>query len=186
MQVTCPQCATRLQLSAPKLPNHPFTIKCPKCAQGITVTPAANGPQPNAPEMMPPPVTAPEVHHHSEPFPAPSAPLPPPPPESSLLESVLETPPPLPAPRPSSDLPAAETNAAMGWTNSMPSPTVSEDSKTLFTGQGANHDLLQALTALLTANGMTQQTARIEQRKPGGAWWPAWQIRKRCGAYRKS
>ena len=183
MQVICPQCATRLQLSAPKLPDHPFTIKCPKCQQGITVSPAAATTQTapvetvaasdpldlseaSAPENVPQPEATPTPFMTAPPetpFRADVFSPPPEPPANSLLP---ETPKPSsPNPRLTNDVSAAETNLAIGWTNSMPSPTVSDDSNTLFTGHSPNHDLLQALTALLSSNGLTAPVARLEQNR---------------------
>ena len=39
MILTCPQCSTRLQLETTKLPTRPFSVKCPKCQNAISVTP---------------------------------------------------------------------------------------------------------------------------------------------------
>src|SRR5437867_1628457 len=39
MILTCPKCATRLQLESAKLPARAFTIKCPKCQNVISVAP---------------------------------------------------------------------------------------------------------------------------------------------------
>lgn len=190
MQVICPQCATRLQLSAPKLPDHPFTIKCPKCHQGITVSPATEASQPApmetlstsdpldlsddstpkkiaspepVPPVVPPPMPVSAAPESSLPS-TPQAHVPPPPtmPQTKeILSPTLRS----SDVRPASDLPLAEANLATGWTNSMPSPTVSDDSNTLFTGQVANRDILQALTTLLSANGMATPTARLEQHR---------------------
>lgn len=46
MLVTCPNCATRLQLEAAKVPARPFTVRCPKCQFIISAqppTPTATG-----------------------------------------------------------------------------------------------------------------------------------------------
>jgi predicted Zn finger-like uncharacterized protein len=40
MILTCPQCSTRLQLDASKLPSRAFSVKCPKCQQVIPVEPS--------------------------------------------------------------------------------------------------------------------------------------------------
>ena len=41
MIVTCPNCTTRLQLDAAKLPSRPFSVRCPKCQQIINAQPPA-------------------------------------------------------------------------------------------------------------------------------------------------
>lgn len=168
MQIICPQCATRLQLSAPKLPDHPFTIKCPKCQQGITVSPATESPQPATTDSVLPPPSQPESGHRSDrqptesvssasvPAPLPTdaavpSPMPPPQAEAKASEaaSATERPhlshPPLP-----DKAPSAENNMAMGWTNSMLPPTATGATQTLVTGQNTSQDLLQALATLLT------------------------------------
>ena len=39
MIVTCPNCTTRLQLDASKVPARPFSVRCPKCQQIINAQP---------------------------------------------------------------------------------------------------------------------------------------------------
>jgi len=39
MIVTCPNCTTRLQLDASKVPSRPFSVRCPKCQQLINAQP---------------------------------------------------------------------------------------------------------------------------------------------------
>ncbi len=41
MIVTCPNCTTRLQLDASKVPARPFSVRCPKCQQIINAQPPA-------------------------------------------------------------------------------------------------------------------------------------------------
>ncbi len=77
MQVSCPECSAKLQLSAAKLPDHPFIIKCPKCECGFQVTPEKEE------EVL-------------EIFAAPPAPMPAPAPLAPALTAPVQ--PPLPAP----------------------------------------------------------------------------------------
>lgn len=70
----------------------------------------------------------------------------------------------LPQPPPS-DLLSAENSAAIGWTNSMPSPTVTDEANTLFSGQQTSNDLLQALAALLIKGGSVKSPAQLEQHR---------------------
>ena len=192
MQVSCPECSAKLQLSAAKLPDHPFIIKCPKCECGFQVTP-----EKQVEEMLeiaaPPPAPIPAAEAPIAPLSAPvspvSAPAPP------LSESVPATafaapsqaapPPPIEAPvvennpvpasvpaakapvRPVSDLPSSFSPgmAAVGFTNSMPTPTAWDDSHTLVApqSQGGNNDLLQALTSLLLSASGSKATASLPQ-----------------------
>jgi predicted Zn finger-like uncharacterized protein len=39
MIVTCPNCTTRLQLDAAKVPARPFSVRCPKCQQIVNAQP---------------------------------------------------------------------------------------------------------------------------------------------------
>ena len=39
MIVTCPNCTTRLQLDATKVPARPFSVRCPKCQQLVNAQP---------------------------------------------------------------------------------------------------------------------------------------------------
>ncbi|HEY0080941.1 MAG TPA: zinc-ribbon domain-containing protein [Pyrinomonadaceae bacterium] len=41
MILTCPNCTTRLQLDASKIPSRPFTVRCPKCQFIINAQPPA-------------------------------------------------------------------------------------------------------------------------------------------------
>jgi predicted Zn finger-like uncharacterized protein len=41
MVISCPNCATRLQLDDAKVPARPFTVRCPKCQHIINAQPAA-------------------------------------------------------------------------------------------------------------------------------------------------
>ena len=41
MIVTCPNCTTRLQLDAAKVPARPFSVRCPKCQQIVNAQPPA-------------------------------------------------------------------------------------------------------------------------------------------------
>lgn len=66
---------------------------------------------------------------------------------------------------PPGDLLSAENSTAIGWTNSMPSPTATDEANTLFTGQQTNNDLLQALAALLTKGGIAKSPAQLEQHR---------------------
>jgi hypothetical protein len=208
MQVSCPQCSAKLQLSAEKLPDHPFVIKCPKCECGFQVTPekqeevleiAALSPAPVpaveppvAPAPIAPPVpTAPAPVMTSPieapvstpaPFipapPAPVAPEPvitapaqavaPPPPVQIPVQENIQKPvaPAFTAPaRPVSDLPPVFSPgmAAVGFTNSMPTPKA-WDADTLVapTNHGGGNDLLQALTLLL-AGASGRSVAAIPQ-----------------------
>ena len=49
MIVTCPNCTTRLQLDASKVPARPFSVRCPKCQQIINAQPPA---QPGARDAL--------------------------------------------------------------------------------------------------------------------------------------
>jgi predicted Zn finger-like uncharacterized protein len=44
MIVTCPNCTTRLQLDASKVPTRPFSVRCPKCQQLINAQPTQTEP----------------------------------------------------------------------------------------------------------------------------------------------
>ena len=174
MQVSCPQCATRLQLSAAKLPDHPFTIKCPKCQGDFMVSPtpvAEDAPfslsenlldddplglfgeksAPASSDFSPPPCAS------SNPMPA-SAPasVPEPAAQKPLPAAPVAAPPP-------ADWSSAPSEVAVGWTNSMPAPTVEDDSTTLVTAQQPHHDLLQALAALLTSGSLAKPKTSLEQ-----------------------
>lgn len=41
MIVTCPNCTTRLQLEASKVPSRAFSVRCPKCQHIVTAQPPA-------------------------------------------------------------------------------------------------------------------------------------------------
>ncbi len=211
MQVSCPQCSAKLQLSAEKLPDHPFVIKCPKCECGFQVTPekqdevleiaaAAPAPVPAVEPPIPPapiaptPVPAPAMSSPSEapvsaPPPAPFIPAPPAPvvpePVFTAPAQAVAPPPPVQIPvqeniqkpvapaftapaRPASDLPAvfSPPMAAVGFTNSMPTPKA-WDADTLVapTSHGGGNDLLQALTMLLSgASGKSVPVPQARRR----------------------
>jgi predicted Zn finger-like uncharacterized protein len=233
MQVSCPECATRLQLSAAKLPDHPFTIKCPRCQTDFTVAPAPAEVAPIQSENSLPenlltenslaenlldddplglfdenseattaesPVSsftneapaltqtaAPEPPMPSEPVvpPTPAAFVPPPvSPEPQMDSEVKPEPqaapasPAVPEPPVTKEMPATTSaptsspawtpvtsGVAVGWTNSMPTPTVEDDSKTLVTPQHPTHDLLQALAALLTSGSIVNHKTPLEQNR---------------------
>ena len=88
MQVSCPECSAKLQLSAAKLPDHPFIIKCPKCECGFQVTPEKEE------EVL-------------EIFAAPPAPMPAPP--APALTAPVQPPPPSP---PVAPMPQAQPSIA--------------------------------------------------------------------------
>jgi CheY-like chemotaxis protein len=167
-----------LQLSAAKLPDQPFTIKCPKCQHGFMVSPSSVAdslapakqekallddlldfddeedlehlaPAPPAPPVLPPP-------------PQSLPPVPPPAPQTSSPAPVA---PPAPAAPAQADWLSSPTGLAVGWTNSMPAPTVEDDSNTLVTAQPSNHDLVQALASLLTSGMLAKPSARLEQNR---------------------
>src|SRR4051812_10899586 len=48
MIVTCPNCTTRLQLEASKIPSRAFSIRCPKCQHIVTAQPPAQSSQRDA------------------------------------------------------------------------------------------------------------------------------------------
>jgi predicted Zn finger-like uncharacterized protein len=48
MIVTCPNCTTRLQLDASKLPSRAFSVRCPKCQQIINAQPPSQSAQRDA------------------------------------------------------------------------------------------------------------------------------------------
>jgi predicted Zn finger-like uncharacterized protein len=48
MIVTCPNCTTRLQLDAAKVPARPFSVRCPKCQQIVNAQPPAQEAQRDA------------------------------------------------------------------------------------------------------------------------------------------
>lgn len=186
MQVSCPQCQTRLQLSAEKLPDQPFLIQCPKCGKSFTVSPSP----PATPENMRPAPTPTSA----------GSPSPPLPPEQSTTDSIAPPPaPPIassyspqlpvthsqPPPQAPSYFPAkppsrpedellgmasgknpvtSAPNMAVGWTQSMPTPTATEDGETLLSTPATNNDLLQALVALLSPRTNDKQNM-IEQRR---------------------
>ena len=101
MIVTCPNCATKLQLDGAKIPARPFTVRCPKCQQIVNAQPPAQEAQRDAVAAVgdlpasarprqdsAPAAAAPLVSD------APAAAAAPPPPESSedvlrLLASLL-------------------------------------------------------------------------------------------------
>jgi CheY-like chemotaxis protein len=86
---------------------------------------------------------------------------------SSPSEPVIHQPlPAAPAPplAPADDQ-SASSAAAIGWTNSMPAPTVEDDSRMLITGQPASHDLLQALASLLMSGSLAKPSAPLEQNR---------------------
>jgi predicted Zn finger-like uncharacterized protein len=52
MILTCPNCTTRLQLDASKIPARPFTVRCPKCQFIINAQPPAmSGSEGSAPTV---------------------------------------------------------------------------------------------------------------------------------------
>lgn len=177
MQVSCPHCTTRLQLNAAKLPAHSFTIKCPKCQADFTVSPTAV-PSPPAPELSPlaqedDPLGLFEENATSE---LPS-------PDSAILKSQLSSqtgvatvPPDMSVGREtataradvapaSADWNSPSPAVAVGWTNSMPAPTVENDSNMLVTGHGSNQDILQVLAALLSLGTVAKPSVPIEQNR---------------------
>lgn len=48
MIVICPNCTTRLQLDEAKVPDRPFSVRCPKCQQIVNAQPPAAAPRPDA------------------------------------------------------------------------------------------------------------------------------------------
>lgn len=48
MIVTCPNCTTRLQLEASKVPSRAFSVRCPKCQHIVTAQPPAPSSQRDA------------------------------------------------------------------------------------------------------------------------------------------
>jgi predicted Zn finger-like uncharacterized protein len=48
MIVTCPNCTTRLQLEASKIPSRAFSVRCPKCQHIVNAQPPAQSPQRDA------------------------------------------------------------------------------------------------------------------------------------------
>lgn len=48
MIVTCPNCTTRLQLEASKIPSRAFSVRCPKCQHIVTAQPPAQTSQRDA------------------------------------------------------------------------------------------------------------------------------------------
>ena len=48
MIVTCPNCTTRLQLEASKIPSRAFSVRCPKCQHFVTAQPPAQTSQRDA------------------------------------------------------------------------------------------------------------------------------------------
>src|SRR4051812_29175238 len=48
MIVTCPNCTTRLQLEASKVPSRAFSVRCPKCQHIVTAQPPAQSSQRDA------------------------------------------------------------------------------------------------------------------------------------------
>jgi predicted Zn finger-like uncharacterized protein len=48
MIVTCPNCTTRLQLEASKIPSRAFSVRCPKCQHIVTAQPPAPSSQRDA------------------------------------------------------------------------------------------------------------------------------------------
>ena len=215
MQVSCPQCTTRLQLSAEKLPSQPFTIKCPKCENNFLVTPelppevvtqppvpdsvatksepaksepakleTQQPPPPSIPEpppvqpplAPPPPALALNAQAPSPPTlpppvppPAPVTPQPPAPPLSQAAPAAtIELPAapaakPLPPLSPPKDLSTFTPNMAVGWTNTMPTPTASDDRNSLISSPTNGQDLLQALAALLTGGGISTTNQTLDQ-----------------------
>jgi CheY-like chemotaxis protein len=188
MQVSCPQCSAKLQLSAAKLPDHPFIIKCPKCECGFQVTPEKQveemveiaAPVAETPIAPPAPISASQEAPVSAPVPPLPEPVPatafaaPSQPAPLIQAPVIENNPvPASAPaakvpvRPVSDLPSSFSPgmAAVGFTNSMPTPTAWDDSHTLVApqSQGGNNDLLQALTSLLLSASGSKTAASLPQ-----------------------
>jgi len=72
---------------------------------------------------------------------------------------------PLVASSASADWASASPAVAVGWTNSMPAPTVEDDSNMLVTGQSPNQDLLQALAALLTSGTLAKPNTPLKQNR---------------------
>lgn len=61
MQATCPQCSNKLMIDDAKVPDRPFSVKCPKC-QSVVKLPgraAAPAPTPEPEELAAPPPFAP-------------------------------------------------------------------------------------------------------------------------------
>lgn len=78
MIVTCPNCTTRLQLDAAKLPSRPFSVRCPKCQQIINAQPPAPTGQRDAVAAVGDvPASARSTQEMSAAAPTPPAPMPP-------------------------------------------------------------------------------------------------------------
>jgi predicted Zn finger-like uncharacterized protein len=166
MQVSCPNCATRLQLSAAKLPDQPFTIKCPKCQTDFTVEPNPVM-TPASPSLLEnlvddDPLDLFGDHSASDASTVSLAPAAPPSPELIANQPLPAAP---AVPLVSADDHSTSSAAAIGWTNSMPAPTVEPDSRSLVTGQYASQDLLQALASLLMSGSPTKPSAPLEQNR---------------------
>ncbi len=58
MQAACPQCAHKVLIDDAKVPDRPFSVKCPKCGNAIKLQGRA-APPPPAPEPLPEPAAAP-------------------------------------------------------------------------------------------------------------------------------
>jgi CheY-like chemotaxis protein len=100
---------------------------------------------------------------------APSQASPPPAaPQNSAPELPVNHAPPAPRPAPvppQPDWASPPPAVAVGWTNSMPAPTVEDDSNTLVTAQPAHQDLLQALASLLMSGSLAKPNTPLEQNR---------------------
>ena len=62
MQVSCPQCTQRISIDDAKVPERPFSVKCPKCQTVVKLpgrAPGGAAPEPPAAEAPPPAASAP-------------------------------------------------------------------------------------------------------------------------------
>ena len=53
MQASCPQCQTRIQIDDAKVPDRPFNVKCPKCANVVKLPGRTAGPSPMSDSATP-------------------------------------------------------------------------------------------------------------------------------------
>ncbi len=98
MQTTCPQCSQGIVIDDAKIPDKPFSIKCPRCKNTVRfpgkgqAAPAAPSPAPFDMEApAPPPSAAPESYSPTPAAEPPEESYAPPPP-SSLPEPTLSHP----------------------------------------------------------------------------------------------
>jgi predicted Zn finger-like uncharacterized protein len=64
VQVSCPQCSQRISIDDAKVPDRPFSVKCPKCQTVVKLpgrTAAAAAPEPPPAEAPAPPAPAPSA-----------------------------------------------------------------------------------------------------------------------------